>query len=181
MADAGGTAHKRRLDRVMDPGFLDGLSEIPTAEVRTLRADAAAEEADLSYERRMLHGRIAIIQGELARRAGTGGEGSLIDRLTAILADDRTPTRGAFPGSEPKFDYDAPTRKVSKLLSDDTLMRLPDLPEDDVRARLAIIEEAEVEISTTRRAVQVVLDALTAELASRYRSGEADPGDALTG
>ena len=75
---------KRRLDRVMDPGFLDGLSDVPIEELRALRADATGEEADLSYERRMLHGRIAIIQGELARRAGTGGEGSLVDRLAQI-------------------------------------------------------------------------------------------------
>lgn len=172
---------KRRLDRILDPTFLDGLSGLATAEVRALRIEAAEEEADLSYERRMLHGRIAIIQGELARRAGSGGEGSLIDRLTAILTDDRVPSRGAFPQPAPKLDYETPRRKVSKLLSDDTLMRLPDLAEDEVRTRLAAIEEAEAEISTTRRTVQVVLDALTAELAARYRSGEADPGDALTG
>lgn len=172
---------KRRIDRVMEPSFLDGLSELSTAEVRAKRVEATEEEADLSYERRMLHGRIAIMQAELARRAGEGGETSLVDRLAQILSDDRLPTRGSFPGADPKFEYRVPQRKVSKLLADDTLARLPDMTEDEIRARLTQIETAEAEISTARRAIQVVIDTLSGELAARYRSGDADPGEALSG
>lgn len=172
---------KRRIDRIVEPEYLQGLSDLSTAEVRTLRLDAAEEEADLSFERRLLHGRIAIMRAELARRAGEGGEMSLVDRLTEILTDDRVPTRGGFPGADPKLQYHVPKRKVSKLLADDTLARLPDLSDADILARLTILEEAERETSTVRRAVQGVIDTLSGELASRYRSGDADPSDALNG
>lgn len=171
---------KRRIDRIMEPGYIEGLAALATADVRARRLDAVEEEADLSFERRLLHGRIAIMQAELARRAGEGGETSLVDRLTAILTDDRTPTRGGFPGADPKFEYGAPKRKISKLLADDTLARLPDLSDDEIRARLSALEEVERETSGVRRAVQAVIDVLSEELAGRYRSGDADPGEALT-
>lgn len=172
---------KRRIDRVVDPEYLAGITDLSTADVRAKRLDAAEEEADLSFERRLLHGRIAIMQAELARRSGEGGETSLVDRLTEILTDDRIPTRGGFPSAPPKLEYSVPKRKVSKLLADDTLARLPDLSDDEIRTRLAVLEEAERETSTVRRAVQGVIDTLSGELANRYRSGDADPDEALIG
>ena len=172
---------KRRIDRITDPAYLEGVAGMPTAEVRALRIEAAEEEADLSYERRLLHGRISIMQAELARRQGEGGETSLVDRLTEILSDDRPSSRGSFAQTDAKISYTTPHRKVSKLLADDTLARLPDLSEEEIRSRLTVLEDAEHEISTTRRRVQGVLDRLSGELAARYRSGDANPDEALIG
>ncbi|HVV90822.1 MAG TPA: hypothetical protein VHB53_10035, partial [Solirubrobacterales bacterium] len=72
----------RRIDRVLSDGYLDGLTELPLAEVRELRNEAEQEEADLSYVRRLLQGRVDIIRAELARRRGEFGESeSIIDQL----------------------------------------------------------------------------------------------------
>src|ERR1051325_8165902 len=72
----------RRIDRVLSEGYLDGLGELPIAEVRVLRQEAEQEEADLSYLRRLLQGRVDIIQAELARRRGELGESaSIIEQL----------------------------------------------------------------------------------------------------
>jgi hypothetical protein len=44
------------------------LGPLSLAELRALRRDAQQEEADLSYLRRLLQGRIDILQAELACR-----------------------------------------------------------------------------------------------------------------
>jgi hypothetical protein len=46
------------------------LARLDMAALRALRRDAQQEEADLSYLRRMLHGRIDILQAELRHRSG---------------------------------------------------------------------------------------------------------------
>ncbi|GDY75817.1 hypothetical protein SAV31267_053020 [Streptomyces avermitilis] len=46
------------------------LSVLRLPELRTLRRDAQRDEADLSYVRRLLQGRIDILRAELARRGG---------------------------------------------------------------------------------------------------------------
>ena len=54
-------------------------------ELRELRRDSQRDEADLSYLRRLLQGRIDILRAELARR--TAPETPVVDRLSEILAD----------------------------------------------------------------------------------------------
>ncbi|MGZ4120369.1 MAG: RsiG family protein, partial [Actinomycetota bacterium] len=56
---------KRRLDRILDEGYLADLEKRSTDDVRAMRAETQEEEALLSYERRMLHGRLAILKKEL--------------------------------------------------------------------------------------------------------------------
>ncbi|MGZ4211503.1 MAG: RsiG family protein, partial [Actinomycetota bacterium] len=64
----------RRLDRILADGYLADLEKRSTDDVRAMRAETQEEEALLSYERRMLHGRLAILKKELERRArGRGG------------------------------------------------------------------------------------------------------------
>lgn len=175
----GMTEGKRRIDRILEPEFLRGVEQRSTNEVRVLRSDCSEEEALLSYERRILHGRLAILRAELDRRAG-GGTSSIVDKLPEILADERRQSRGSFPSHDPHL-YDRPSRRVSKLVTDDTLANLADHDDDAIRAHTREFEEAEREVSAQRRSVLDVLDALNRELARRYQSGEADPNDVLTG
>lgn len=171
---------KRRIDRILAPTYLDGLEQKQMAEVRAMRGDCEEEESSLSFERRLLQGRIDILAAELDRRSGGGG--SLIDRLPKILADDRPPSsRGAYPRRDPMPSFDQPKRRVERLISDDTLASLPDLSDDRIREILETLGAAEREISESRRSVQQVLDAVQAEIARRYKTGEADPADILVG
>lgn len=172
-------SHDRRIDRILAADYLDGLEERPLAEVRIMRTDAHEEESLFSYERRLLHGRLAILRAELERRAG-GGAGSLVDALPSILADERRTTRGAFAGfGDVQIPYDHPSRRVTKLVSDDTLTRLPDLSDEEIRSHITGLEEAEREVSETRSKVIAVLDRLNHEIGRRYQTGETDPGDVL--
>src|SRR6267378_669065 len=96
---------KRRIDRILEASFLEGLQKRPLAEVRTMRADATVEEGICSYERRLLHGRLAILRKELDHRVGKES-GSLIEELPQILSDEgRGESRGAFPAQDPVIEF----------------------------------------------------------------------------
>ncbi|HEX7107234.1 MAG TPA: aerial mycelium formation protein [Acidothermaceae bacterium] len=166
----------RRIDRVLSEGYLDGITALPLAEVRDLRNEAEQEEADLSYVRRLLQGRVDIIRAELARRRGELGEsGSIIDQLPNILADDRAPARGLGRHTviEPSR-VDEHRRLVERLVADSDLSALAGRTADQLEETLVRFGEHEKEISEQRRKVQAVMDACAAEITRRYREGEAD-------
>jgi hypothetical protein len=77
------------------PDFPD-LASLSDAELRQLIRDLVQEEHEVSYRRRLLHGRIDILRAELvARLQKTEGRSILedvdVDRLTAILTAKAPP------------------------------------------------------------------------------------------
>src|SRR5688572_15159960 len=125
----------RRIDRITDPSYLKSVDGLDEDRLRAMREECEEEEGVLSYERSLIHGRLSILQAELSRRKTGGPAESLIDRLPAILSGDRPMThRGSFPKLEAPAIYETPRRRVEKLVADDTLARLPDMPDADVRA-----------------------------------------------
>src|SRR5450756_452533 len=74
----------RRLDRVLAADYLAGLERRPLGDVRSLRREAEQEETDLSYTRRLIHGRIDILRAEQRRRTGD------IDNLSLIHISEPT-------------------------------------------------------------------------------------------
>jgi hypothetical protein len=175
------TQFRRRLDRILSPEYMADLKSVGLPDLRTMRAETGEEEALLSYERRVIHGRVAIIEAELDRRAG-GATGSLVDRLKDILSDGTVGgTRGGGNLHDPKIEFDRPNRPTTKVAMDDTLTVMDDLSEDQLRERLAAHKDAEKQVSETRRKVLDTLDTLNEELGRRYASGEASPDDALKG
>ena len=69
------------------------LGSLTDEELKTLIQELTEQELDISYRRRILHGKIDILRAELVnrlRRKHEGGEevisGSDVERLTAILA-----------------------------------------------------------------------------------------------
>lgn len=79
----------------MEP--LPDLATLSDDELRALIAELKQEEDELSYRRRLLHGKIDILRAELVARlqkSVEGGEANLatdIDRLTEILASKAPP------------------------------------------------------------------------------------------
>lgn len=158
----------RRSDRILDPSYLEGLDALDEDRLRAMREECEEEESVLSYERKLLFARLDILEAELSRRASGEPPRSLIDRLPEILSSDAPPThRGSFPNLEAPTVFDPPRRRIEKLVTDDTLARLPDLPEDEIRAILATLEGIEREVSESRHSIQAVLDRLTEELGRR--------------
>lgn len=80
------------------------LGDKSNDELRALLDQLSAEEDELSYRRRVLHGRIDILRAELVRRLAEGQSehhdvisGTDLDRLIAILASDLRGTSAVKP------------------------------------------------------------------------------------
>jgi hypothetical protein len=80
----------------MEP--LPDLGSMSDEELKQLKDELEAEEREVSYRRRILHGKIDILRAELvARLQRSGGRSVLdevdVDRLTEILAGKSSPER----------------------------------------------------------------------------------------
>ncbi|HVY08741.1 MAG TPA: aerial mycelium formation protein [Mycobacteriales bacterium] len=170
----------RRIDRLLAADYLAELSSRSTDEIRAMRAEAEQEETDLSFLRRLLQGRIDILRAEQARRHGDGPEGSLVESLAGILADDRVPSHGLGRHAvlEPS-DVAMYRRYVEALVFEANLSDPAALDDALLNRLLAVLDREEAEVSRKRRSMQLVMDALTAELGRRYREGVADVADLL--
>ncbi len=78
----------------MEP--LPDLSTLSDADLKQLIADLTEEEQEVSYRRRILHGKIDILRAEaVARLKKTGGKSVLdqvdVEHLTEILAGKAAP------------------------------------------------------------------------------------------
>jgi RsiG-like len=74
---------------------LPDLAGLSDSELKSLIHELEAEENEISYRRRLLHGKLDILRAELVARFQKKGEGELgqidIDRLTEILAGKAAP------------------------------------------------------------------------------------------
>jgi RsiG-like len=74
---------------------LPDLASLGDSELKDLIRQLEAEENEISYRRRMLHGKLDILRAELVARLQRKGEGELgqvdLDRLTDILAGKAAP------------------------------------------------------------------------------------------
>jgi hypothetical protein len=172
---------RRRIDIVQDAGFTASLGDLDVAELRRRRAVCSELDIELSYYRRLLHGRMDLLAFEARRRRGED-ERSLLEALPEILAGGGRAGPG-FP--ERRIEVQLPDlpevgrRTVDKILSDDFLTRLPELTDDQLAEMQQRLAAAEAELSRQRRAVYDAHDRIQAELTSRYAAGTADPDDLL--
>ena len=166
---------RRRIDRVMAPEFLVGLSELPMTELRERRQTAMQEEADLSYIRRMLQGRIEILSAELDL-APNESDDDLVRRLTEAMV-----SHAPAPGSSSRHLVAEPTRLaerrryVERVIADVGLSDVGSMSPDEIRSAIARLDEQEKLVSRTRSEVHEIIDTLTTELAHRYQGGPVSP------
>lgn len=169
------------------PGLDDGLPGQPPPdlgtlrlpELRTLRRDAQRDEADLSYVRRLVQGRVDILRAELARRRDP--EAPVVDRLSEILAD--TPSRHR--SSARHVTLTTPRSDEFRRLAAETLaeVELSDLDartDEELHAAMGRLVRYEQQVSRRRHQLQRTADDCSAEIARRYRDGEAQVDDLLT-
>jgi hypothetical protein len=171
---------RRRVDRVLGAGFLDGLSELPLQELRERRHEAEQEDADLSYIRRLLQGRLDIIRAEVERREAATGQ-RVVDRLGDVLADDGPRANhgsGRFLTVEPTRVAES-RRRVEQLIADPHLSDIDTMSDAEIATAYEEIAGHEREVSDLRRRVQQAMDTLTAEVARRYRDGSASVDELL--
>src|SRR5947207_2599160 len=152
---------KRRIDRVLSPGFVRDLGELPIDELKRRRDDALAEREYLSLLRRLVHGRLDIIRLETKRRT-EGGEGSLVEHLTeALVEHERGSSRGeAFRVAVPEADMNVARRRVERLVGDAKISDPSSLSDDELtRSERRLLDEERM-VSKARQAVMDVHDRL---------------------
>ncbi len=134
-------------------------------------------DTELSYYRRLLHGRLDLLQFEQRRRRGDETR-SLIEALPEILAGDggETASHGAvlrdLPIEPP--DMGAGNRPIDRVLGDDFLTHLPTISDEELTSIADDLTATERAVSADRRAVYTALEEILEELTRRYRDGLAN-------
>ena len=148
--------------------------------IRAIKRD----EEQISYERRMLHGRIDVVRSEilsrLDRRAGIETEGSdpladLVHRLTEALTHKGPPPIDAELERFGAGPTDESTAGSADL--DDELPQLSDLPDGDLSGLVRSLTERERQASARRQELHHELDELRAEHVSRLQTKYADSAE----
>jgi hypothetical protein len=162
---------RRRLDSILSPAFLDDLDSASPSDLRAKLREARIEEDALSYVRRNLHGRLDLLRAELARRRGEGDAGRSVQGLASVLADQGFATGVGRAGLSLRSAAIAATGVEEIVSSDDALARLPDLGDADIEGIIDQAATAERNVSQQRRQIHAVIDAIEAEMATRYKAG----------
>jgi len=174
------TEHRRRIDIISDPEFLENLGDLDIDELRRRRELADTVETELSYYRRLLHGRMDLLAFELRRRSGEETR-SLIEALPEILGGGETAS-GTGGRPTPAVMPDLPEeqrRPIDRVLADDFLARLPMIADEELNEVQAMLAETETGVSTQRKSAQVAFDGIQAEILTRYKDGTADQSGLL--
>ncbi|GAA4777428.1 ABC transporter substrate-binding protein [Streptomyces sanyensis] len=155
------------------------LRALRLAELRTLRRESQRDEADLSYLRRLVQGRLDILRAEVGRRADP--ESPVVDRLSEILADPPS-RRGS---SARHVTLSTPhgeeyRRLASEMLDEIALSDLDARTDEELRTAMGRLISYERQVSRRRQELQRMADDCSAEIARRYREGEAQVDDLLT-
>lgn len=168
----------RRIDRIRDPAYLDGIAGMSLDDVRARRDECMAEREYLSLLRRLVQGRAEILRAELAGR-GQDDDRPLVDRLSEILSSDQPVTsRGeAMRVTLPEEEMLLARRRIERLVADAGISDPGELDDDELREAVEILAAEEQEVSAQRADVHRVLDSLQDELKRRYKE---DPSLALS-
>ncbi|GHJ30307.1 MULTISPECIES: RsiG family protein [Streptomyces] len=164
-----------------------GLHALRLPELRALRRAAQREEADLSYLRRLLQGRIDILRAEVGHRSDPAPEAAserppaaLVDRLPEILADlpprHRSSARHVTLGTPHSAEYE---RLAEEMLAEVGLSDLRARTDEELHGAMARLVGHERQVSRRRQELQRTADDCSAEIARRYREGEAQVDDLL--
>lgn len=176
MSEQGGN---RRIDRIRQPEFLEGLADLSLGDLRQRRDACLAEREYLSLLRRLVQGRAEILRAELERRTGEGDQSPLIERLATILASDtQSSSRGeAVKVGLPEEELLLARRRVERLVADAGISDPGSLDDARLAEAVDVLAREEREVSEFRTVVFEVLDRVQQELKRRYKD---DPTLVLT-
>jgi len=167
----------------MDESFATNLEDLPIDDLRSRRVMCDELDVELSYYRRMLHGRMDLLDFELRRRSGEETR-SLIDALPEILAD--SPSGRTSNPLDRELSLSLPElagigkREVDQALSDGFLAHLPEIDTAELQNIREVLSETELTVSSQRRAVYDAHDILTGEITRRYRDGSTNADEFLS-
>ncbi|WP_370466828.1 aerial mycelium formation protein [Streptacidiphilus sp. PB12-B1b] len=152
-------------------------------DLRCRRRRAQEDEADLSYLRRLLQGRVDILCAELARRSGRrAAPDTLLEQLPVILADVPSQVRSSARHVTLGTPRSAEFQSLADEIMDDIDCADPEARSDAaLQAACIRLTTHERAISQRRQRLQRIVDECSAEITRRYREGEARVDDLLLG
>ncbi len=173
--------NRRRIDIIRDEAFLADLAEVDLDALRGRRGLADSVETELSFYRRLLHGRMDLLAFELRRRSGEETR-SLIEALPEILGAGETTSDsiGRVPENLAPDLPDERRRHIDRVLGDDFLARMPTIEDSELGEIQVLLADTEREVSGQRKTAQQAFDAIQTEIMRRYKDGLADDTDLLS-
>ena len=166
------------LARVLDPEYLNDLSERELDDVRRMRSECEIAETAVSFLRRMAQGRLDLIHAFLDRRTRTeiNDMRAFVDDLPSIIAAGPPAGTGPvrFGGNRlPDAHPEDLATELEAVLGADKMSELESLDDEELKAIADNLAEMEARISGQRRALHEQIDRLQAEIVSRYKTGRA--------
>jgi hypothetical protein len=174
------------LDRLLAPDALQDVEGESLKRLQEMRAECQAVEEAVSYLRRVVQGRLAIVRAALEHGGeGNGGRdlGVLVEELPAIIGAG--PPRPAGPGRlptalAPDMEKGDLTAELDQVFDAGRIAELPEMSAAELRDIAERLGAMEVDVSHQRRALHERIDHLQAEIVRRYKSGQASADDLLT-
>lgn len=179
------------IEQLTNPDFVKDLATLPLEEVRNRRTRCQDAEETLSLHRRLVQGRLDIVQAELYRRAGGGSESdvaSLVESLPDILAErgDRHLGPGRLTSLENDSqelgaEFEAFSASLDAVVDGVRLSNLGKEDEADLRTIADDLDTIERGVSKKRHQLHGHIDRLQEEVVRRYKSGDASVDSLLGG
>jgi hypothetical protein len=160
--------------------WVSDIGSMSDAELKGLIGELATDEQDISYGRRILHGKIDLLRAELVNRLRArhdAGQESITDADVAKLTDLITAAESeAAPGG--------PLADASTDVGDVQMESFPDLgalSDAELKELIRKLTDEEREISYQRRILHGKIDILRAELVNRMRVQREEGEATITG
>lgn len=166
---------RRRIDKVLNPSYLDSISSMSEAKLRRKEHEAQLEELDLAAVRAMLQARIDVIGAEQHRRER--GESRPHDFAYALAQTRRGVVRFLAENlglarllGVPAAHMSWRQRRVERLIHDVDLSDVDRRTDDELARVRKTFEDEEVHVIEVHDKVAAVVNRCRAELAARYAS-----------
>jgi hypothetical protein len=180
------TSLEQELERLFEPDYLDGVETQSLDAVRAMRAECQEAETVVSYLRRVVQGRLDVVHSFLDHHnsgQSVGDLDSVVEDLSSIIGSGpaRPSGNGRLPSQmSPDMEKVDLTREIDDVLDADGIGKLPTMTEDELRTLAGRLTTIEKRISDQRRTLHERIDALQAEIVSRYKTGDVNPDDLLS-
>lgn len=175
------------LKRLFAADYLQGLDGRSLDELRAMRAECDRAETAVSYLRRVVQGRLDIVQEFVRRPEGSEADLSqVVEHLPAIIGGG--PPRPAGPGRLPSqlapdidiIEDEDLTAEIDAILDPGRIGELPAMEPSALQALSQQLVELEGRISAQRKELHDRIDTVQAEIVRRYKSGDVSPDGLLS-
>jgi len=163
---------KRKADRIFEEAYLEGLRSWPQELLTEKRSECMALEEEISYNRRLLQGRLDILTHALQAKAA-GSETSsaeLVQNLPSILAN-----QGPQTSLGRHLSLDIPTGPSEARRGEDTLagfQNLEGLSTEELSSVTQDLKANQNKLSDERKRLHHIIDQLDQELVKRHQNAQ---------